>query len=113
MIVDKEANREIFDVPTPPNEEAIPPAEPEIHVEVVIDTPRVPRKFDSVRNLLERARSKLAAHFGSGSSRDELNLVEKLAIPDPSYAQSQSSPSTPLQMRKKKKSRDKSFSPVR
>ena len=94
-------------------------------------TPRTKRKFDSVRNLLEKARAKLSRGRHNSTSSDEQlkhtnekigsepdspvlkpkNKVRgRLAVPEQQV--SQSSPNTPLMARRLKSGRQ-SFSPVR
>jgi len=130
---DLSMNREMFTVSSPPEEDSdsallIPSRETE--------TPRTRRRFDSVRNLLERARAKLTRGGGESGSFGRLNNCaggqgerlesapgspvhvprskwrERLAVPDQQVTQS--SPNTPLMARKlKSKSRNQSFSPIR
>lgn len=90
-------------------------------------SPRSTRKFDSVRNLLEKARSRLSRgqkhhnssseeHIGSepGSPvHTRRRLREKLCVPE-SGGVTQSSPNTPLVNRRNRSNkRHQSFSPVR
>lgn len=93
-------------------------------------TPRTKRKFDSVRNLLEKARAKLSSRSRSQSqcsSSDErlkqsepsspvhvrkTQLQERLSVPETGPC-SQSSPNTPLMNRRLQSRRHQSFSPVR
>ena len=102
-------------------------------------SPKTRRRFDSVKNLLEKARQKLlmTKHFWSheskrekkGSSKSDLEEKEQLLnIPSSTADEScqssscidsgnssvtQSSPSTPAQLRKNNCRRNRSFSPVR
>lgn len=114
-------NREMFHVSSPPEEDS----DSALLLPVPEDTPRTRRRFDSVRNLLERARAKLSRSSSPGLPRDQPGSVpgspvhmprskwrEKLAVPEQQV--SQSSPNTPLMARKiKSKSRNQSFSPIR
>ena len=113
----------------------VPEKEP-IHIGA--KSPKTRRRFDSVKNLLEKARQKLlmTKHFWSHSSNEskrekKASCEEKeqlLNIPSLNVDQScqgsscidngnrsvtQSSPSTPAQLRKNNCRRNRSFSPVR
>lgn len=88
--------------------------------------PKTRRKFDSVKNLLEKARQKLlmTKRFWSHTPRDSSKCGDRpegkdcghgeqlLSVPDQSVNVTQSNPSTPAQLRKNFR-RNRSFSPVR
>jgi len=124
---DLELNKEMFDVSCDPCDEDENESKPLLSDNL---TPRSRRKFDSVRNLLEKARAKLSLktrsrHNSTSSdeqkSRDSEHgsplhlprnkLRERLSVPDQQV--SQSSPNTPLMARKIQSKRHQSFSPVR
>jgi len=125
---DLEMNKEMFHISSPMEDD-------DDSRPLIVDniTPRTRRKFDSVRNLLEKARSKLSrSHNNSTSSEEHLKTQsneklgsepgspihlprskwrEKLSVPEQQI--SQSSPNTPLMARRLKSRRNQSFSPVR
>lgn len=125
---DLEMNKEMFHISSPMEDDD--ESRPLIADNI---TPRTRRKFDSVRNLLEKARSKLSrSHNSSTSSEEHLKSQsndklgsepgspvhhprskwrEKLSVPEQQI--SQSSPNTPLMARRLKSRRHQSFSPVR
>jgi hypothetical protein len=107
--------------------------------DVSVKTPTSPKRFDSVKNLLEKARQKLLmtknflthrSQKTKESSKIKSKLIEsdnQLKLieidnqpirtqdqqPDPASNETQSSPSTPAQLRKNSSKRNRSFSPVR
>ena len=74
---DEETLQEMFDVSSPVEEEEEEGDRKPLLAEPL--TPRSKRKFDSVRNLLEKARAKLARGRRPSSSEDPQS---KLAEPD-------------------------------
>ena len=98
--------------------------------DVSVKTPTSPKRFDSVKNLLEKARQKLLmtknflthrSQKTKESSKIKSKLIEsdnqpirtQDQQPDPASNETQSSPSTPAQLRKNSSKRNRSFSPVR
>ena len=98
--------------------------------DVSVKTPTSPKRFDSVKNLLEKARQKLLmtknflthrSQKTKESSKIKSKLIEsdnqpirtQDLQPDPANKETQSSPSTPAQLRKNSSKRNRSFSPVR
>ena len=98
--------------------------------DVSVKTPTSPKRFDSVKNLLEKARQKLLmtknflthrSQKTKESSKIKSKLIEldnqpirsQDQQPDPANKETQSSPSTPAQLRKNSSKRNRSFSPVR
>jgi hypothetical protein len=97
--------------------------------DVSVKTPTSPKRFDSVKNLLEKARQKLLmtknflthrSQKTKESSKIKSKLIESenqpeqvIRQPDPINKETQSSPSTPAQLRKNSSKRNRSFSPVR
>jgi hypothetical protein len=106
--------------------------------DVSVKTPTSPKRFDSVKNLLEKARQKLLmtknflthrSQKTKESSKIKSKLIESenhskliesdnqpeqpIRQPEPANKETQSSPSTPAQLRKNSSKRNRSFSPVR